>query len=413
MSLPCTVYLYSSSPHFIAETIDQLNLLTDKKYLLPNIYEIPENKSPLLERFGLYYLKFFRRIDSEHNVFDFTDEELLKRVRKISRKGIILSSIVGIACVFPTIWVDVHFASESFYIHYGWVAGVTAISIVIELYLLFIIALKAVYEVSEIINMHATQSDLMHEGIFSVQHILARTALELPDPELKILGVDPFKRISKKNLFILGLLYKAKIFVTNLILKNGLFFFVGKTIFGISVLYEALPVECFWNSMVIRKVVHEARLRLFGFALANQIAKNVIKDHALEQLSPLAKTGCLRAIGNAVVMAQNYHPNMIILLIRFQQVMQVDKSDRYDDWNLFLETLQKVSAKERYFLLDLFTISAAFDGKLSHLETENLRAAYGNDYKIYYKRLVALTAHLKNGALNAALALCKLDFEKG
>jgi hypothetical protein len=380
---------------------------------LANGYEIPKTQPSLLEKFGLYYLKFFRSIDSDHNVFDLSDEELSKRIKRITRKGIILSSLIGIVCVFPTVWVDVHFADESFLIHYGWVAAVTAISIVIELYVLFIIALRAVYEVSEIINMHVTQSELTNDGVFSVQHILARTALELPDPELKILGVDPFKRVSKKNLFILGLLYKAKIFVTNLVLKNGLLFTVGKTIAGISVLYEALPVECFWNSVVIRRVVHEARLRLFGFALANQIAKNVVKEHFIQQLSPEAKIGCLRAIGNAVVMAQNYHPNMIILLIRFQQILQVEKENKYDDWGLFLQTLKNVSVQERYFLLDLFTISAAFDGRLSHLEIESLRAAYGEDYDVYYPKLLKLTDHLKNGRLNAALALCKLDFTEG
>ena len=33
--------------------------------------------------------------------------------------------------------------------------------------------------------MHATQKDFLKDGLFSVQHILSRTALELPDPELK------------------------------------------------------------------------------------------------------------------------------------------------------------------------------------------------------------------------------------
>ncbi|MFT3908854.1 MAG: hypothetical protein QM737_05470 [Ferruginibacter sp.] len=306
-----------------------------------------------------------------------------------------------------------YFADEPFLIHYGWVAGVTLISIIIELYILFIIALKVVYDVSEVVNIHATKNELIDDGAFSVKHILARTALELPDPELKILGVDPFKRISKKNLVVLGLLYKAKIFLTNLILKNVLLIIAGKTIFGIPVLYEALLVECFWNSVVIRRVVHEARLRLFGFALANEIAKNVIHDHILEQLSPAARTGCLRAIGNAVVMAQNYHPNMIILLIRFHQILKIDVADKYDDWNLFLDSLKTVTPKERNFLLDLFTVAAAFDGKLSHLETENLRSAYGADFEIYYPRLLKLTGYLREGKLNAALKESKLNFAVG
>ena len=376
-------------------------------------YEIKTSPSSLLEKFGLYYLNFFRRIDSDHDVFHFKDPQLAKKINRITTKGILLSSLIGIICVFPTVWVDIHFADKPFIEHYGWVAAVTLISIIIELYFLFIIALRVVYDVSEIINIHATKNELVNDGVFSVKHILARTALELPDPELKILGIDPFQRVSKKNLFVLGLLYKAKILLTNLVLKYSLLFLFGPAIFGIPVLYEALLVECFWNSVVIRRVVYEARLRLFGFALANQIAKNVIHDHIIEQLSPEAKTGCLRAIGNAVVMAQNYHPNMIILLIRFQQILKISEANKYDDWQLFLQTLKTVNEKERNFLLDLFTVAASFDGKLSQLEKNSLREAYQQDYDIYFPRLIKLTGFLRHGKLNAALEESKLNFTVG
>jgi hypothetical protein len=381
--------------------------------LTNKFYEIAETKPTLLERFGLYYLNFFKQKDSDHTVFDLTDEELTSRVKKITTVGIILSCIVGALCVFPAVWVDVYFEKETIFVHYAWVIGVTIISIAIELYLLFLIALQAVYKVSEIINLRASQSELVKGGLFNVQNILARTALELPDPEIKIMGIDPFKRVSKRNLLLLSLLYKAKILVTNIVLKYTLIFIVGKTIFGVSILYEAILVECFWNSMVIKKVVEDARLRLFGFALANQIGKNIEKDGILEKLSSLAKKNCLRAIGNAVVMAQNYHPNMVILFFKFQEILNIEEIDKYDDWNLFLEALKTISKEERFFLLDLFTVSAAFDGKLSDLEKENLVAAYGKDYDIYALRLNRLTQYLKDGKLNAALVECKLDFEVG
>jgi hypothetical protein len=378
-----------------------------------NFYEYSETKPSMLERFGLYYLHFFKQIDSDRSVFDLTDEELKKRVNKITFNGILLSCIVGIICVFPTVWVDVHFETAPFLVHYGWIVAVTTVSIIIELYVLFIIALHAVYRVSELINLRASESELVKGGLFNVQNILARTALELPDPEIKIMGIDPFKRVSKRNLLLLSLLYKAKILVTNIMLKYALIFFVGKAIFGIPVLYEAILVECFWNSVVIKKVIVDARLRLFGFALANQIGKNMMADGILEKLSPLAKKNCLRAIGNAVVMAQNYHPNMVILFFRFQEILKIEEIDRYDDWNLFIQSLEQVSKEERFFLLDLFTVSAAFDGKLSDLEKENLNAAYGKDFDIYFLRLNKLTQYLEEGKLNAALVECRLDFEVG
>jgi len=380
---------------------------------MQNIINVPKAKPSRLERFGLFYLDLFKRLDTNHSVFDLTDAQITKRTKRITWKGIILSSIVGIVCVFPTVWVDVYFENKPWYVHYGWVTVVTILSIVIEFYLLFIIALKAVYQVSKIINIHATEDELVENELFSVKNILARAALELPDPELKILGIDPFKRVNKKNLLVLGLLYKAKILLTNLVSKYVLRLISEKTIFGVSILYEALFVEAFWNGVVIVRVIKEVRLRLFGFALANKIALETLNENDLQQLSPLAKVGCLRAIGNAVVMTKNYHPNMIILLFRFQQMLHITKENKYDDWNFFLETLNTVSEKERNFLLDLFTVSAAFDGKLSDLEEENLKTVYGKDYGIYHSRLVKLTACLKEGKLNEALSLCKLDFVVG
>ena len=378
-----------------------------------NLFECKQTKPTLLEQFGLYYLRFFKKIDTNHTVFNYTDEHINKKVKRITFQAIILACVVGAVCVFPTVWVDVYFGTNTALIHYSWVIGVTILSVVVELYLLFIIALRAVYKVSELINLNTAENDLLNDGLFSVKNILARAALELPDPEMKLMGIDPFKKISKKNILVLSLIYKAKIFVTNIIVKYGLIFFVGKTIFGVSILYEAILVECFWNSVVIIKVVKDARLRLFGFALANQIGRHCLQDGMLQKLSTLAKKNCLRAIGNAVVMTQNYHPNMVILFIRFQQIFNITEIDEYDNWQKFIDELKKVSTEEKYFLLDLFTVAAAFDSKLSPLENSHLAEAYGEHFAIYKNRLNILTQHLQKGKLNAALQECKLDFVAG
>jgi hypothetical protein len=381
--------------------------------LMPDIVQFKEKKIPLMEKFGTYYLNVLGKRELTHHVFDLTDEELNYKIKKISTKGIILSAIVGLVCVWPTVYIDLLKQNEPWKIHYAWTIGVTIISILVEFYLLFIIAVKAVHEVSELINIHAHKKDLLQTGPFNVTNILARAALELPDPEMKILGIDPFEQVSKKNLLILGLLYKVRITLTNFILKFLLRKSLGEIIASISINYIALPVECFWNGMVIYRVVREARLRLFGFALSNHIADNLLHDHLVRQLSPEAKTGCIRAIGNALVMARNYHPNMIILLLRFQDLLNVDTDDRYDDWNLFLATLKKVNDKERNFLLDLFTIAISFDGKISHFEKDSIKEAYGSDYNLYQSRSSKLIEHIKAGRLHAAADLCKLDFNAG
>lgn len=376
--------------------------------------EFKERKTPLLERFGVYYLNLFRKKDLTHHVFDFTDAQLTAAVQRISTRGIVLSALVGVVCVWPTVWVAVRDQAEPWYIQYAtWVGGVTLVSIVIELYLLFVIALRAVHEVSELINMHAHARDFLESGPFSITSILSRAALELADPEMHILGIDPFKRVSKKNLLLLGLLYKCKILLTNLVLTFLLLHTLGPVVHGVSIKYIALPVEAFWNGVVILRVVKEARLRLFGFALCNHVADDILEKGVLANLSETAKVACLRAIGNAVVLARNYHPNMIVLLLRFQHLLHMNKDHRYDDWNLFLEALNKANERERYFLLNLFTIAAAFDGRISHLEADNMKDAYGQYYDAYKPRLMALTEDLRMGRLNAAAALCKVDFTVG
>jgi len=111
------------------------------------IISFPQNKSSLLERFGLYYLKLFKRIDRDHSVFDLTDDELSKRVRRITNKGIILSSLIGIACViaFPLAWFAMHnwLQSFSYRINIQWwmfaIAGILA-----ALIAFFTIGLQAV-----------------------------------------------------------------------------------------------------------------------------------------------------------------------------------------------------------------------------------------------------------------------------
>jgi hypothetical protein len=365
------------------------------------------------ERFGLYYLDLFSRYRTELPNFPEKDVELARGVARITAWGVLLSSLVGAIFVFPIVHVDVLLEDAPAWKHYGWMLAVLVVATLFEFYLLFVISLDCVHRVSGLIHLKNVDHEALKEGIFGVKNILARAALEIPDPELRILGIDPFKQISKKNLFALGLLYKGKIILTNVLLKMILRWTIGAQVFGISILYVAIPVEIFWNSVVIRKVIHEARLRLFGYALANRIADDVINEGLHEKLSPRANKGCMQAIGNAVVMTRNYHPNMVILLLRFQSLLDIREEDRYDDWALFLDTLSQVNEREKSFLLDLLTVAAAFDGRLSDMERLHLSKAYQEDNPLYENRLHHLTAHLKQGRLNAALALCRLDFIRG
>jgi hypothetical protein len=104
---------------------------------------------------------------------------------------------------------------------------------------------------------------------------------------------------------------------------------------------------------------------------------------------------------------------MLVLLVRLCDTFQIDEKSEYDNWEDFLLLLDDVSAKERYFILDLLSISAAFDGHLSRLERHHLPEAFKESTEIYMQRTENLKDMLLNGQLHAAKELCMLDFEKG
>jgi hypothetical protein len=181
----------------------------------------------------------------------------------------------------------------------------------------------------------------------------------------------------------------------------------------VSVAYIAAPVTAVWNGVVLYITAMEARLRIFGYVLSNHVANNLVHDEFLAKLSPEARIGCIRAVANAVVLTQNYHPNMMVLLLRLKELLNIHEPDNYDDWDLFLDTLNKVNEKERCLLLDILTIAAAFDGKISRQEKKFLKEAYKEHFDIYYNRLKKLTVLLKQGRLKESFDLCKVDFNLG
>ena len=250
------------------------------------------------------------------------------------------------------------------------VLGVAVIATAVEILFIFYVSLYAVHCLSFFLQLSSLEHPSSSKGAFGWKRIMARTALEIDTPEVRLLGINPFKQIKRWNLLVLGILYKAKIVLTNVILKFILHKIFGRAIFGnilffshlsslifcflgIPVIFIAFPVEIFWNSIVILYVIKEGRLRLFGYVLANAITDEVSKTGYLEKLSLDARYGCLMSIGNSVVFAQNYHPNMVVLLLRFIDLLNIDHNQSYafDEWKIFLETLDKVSEEERNFLL--------------------------------------------------------------
>ena len=68
----------------------------------------------------------------------------------------------------------------------------------------FWLSLMAVHRISTITGHSTDEDDPYLPGDDAIPNLLARAALELPDPVVRYLGVDPMKHISKSKLFLVG-----------------------------------------------------------------------------------------------------------------------------------------------------------------------------------------------------------------
>jgi hypothetical protein len=325
-----------------------------------------------------------------------------------------LAFAIGALTTFVSIWVEWTYMdimdTTSYYLLYG---SVIIAMLLIEMSVLFWLGLKTVYSLACLTGHNQATKGSCLPGDDAVPNILARAALEIPDPIIHYLGIDPLKHLSKSKLFLVAFLYKAKIFLSSLAVKFVLVRFFGKGETRTAFSWVAIPITGLWDAFTLYKVAREARLRLFGNKLAAHIVNDMLTDNFIDQLSPKAREGSIRAIATMMVLAQNYHPNMLILLLRLTDTFKVEEKCEYDNWEDFVSLLDEVSQEERYFLLDLLSVSAAFDGHLSQLEKHHLPEAFKELTDVYMERTEKLKNYLLSGQLHAAKDLCTLDFNPG
>ena len=342
------------------------------------------------------------------------DVTLQTLANNITTFAAVIAFAIGALTTFVTIWVEWTYQgtmeSTAYYFLYG---SVLAVMLFIELAVLYWLGLKTVFSLACLTGHHQASEDSCLPVDDAVPNILARAALEVPDPVIHYLGIDPLRHLSKSKLFLVAALYKAKVILSSLVVKFLLIRIAGKGEMRTAFSWVGIPITGLWDAFTLYKVAREARLRLFGHKLAEHIVTNILTDDMIVQLSPTTREGAIRAVATMMVLAQNYHPNLLILLIRLCNTFEIKEHGEYDNWEDFLSVLDQVSEAERYFLLDLLSVSAAFDGQLSRMEKHHLPEAFKDLTDIYMHRIVQLKNMLVSGQLHAAKELCTLDFSPG
>lgn len=383
--------------------------------ILPKTYDptVEKPQPGALEKAGAWY---FRRLAQGKNrpstaVQEIKDKELSSRLRKATLYAGFWAFMAGAITTVPAVYLQVLHDGDGWLSRILWMLIPTAVMTAIEFFVLFIVTMRAVFDVAGATGTGSSELDRpMFLNADSMGELLARAALEIPDPVYQFMGVDPMKLVPRTTLILVGIIYKVKIVVTNALAKLILTRFVGNTVMRLSVAYISVVITGIWNAIVVIRVMRECRLRLSGNLLARYLSEEILTKERLENMSETARIGALRVVANAVVLTQNYHPNMLVLLIRLSEVLGIDAAGDYDDWDKLLDTLARVSESEREFLRDLLATASAFDGRLSSLERLYLPMAFQDRSAYYFKRIRTLTGLMRRGLIQAAVQHTFHDF---
>jgi hypothetical protein len=342
------------------------------------------------------------------------DEVMRSLADSLTHFAAIIAFGAGALTTVVSVWFEWQYAGRlDNFVYHGCYLLLIAAMLMLEMAVLFWLGLRTVHGLACLTGHHGAHDDPFLDEADTVPNLLARAALEVPDPVIHYLGIDPLKHAPKTRLLFVGALYKAKVLLSSLLVKFVFVRIFGKGGSRLGFAWVAIPVTGIWDAVVMYKVAREARLRLFGNRLARHIADDITRPEVIGRLSAKAREGAIRAVATMMVLSQNHHPNMLVLLVKLCKICEIDERCDYDNWPEFLSLLKEVTAAERCFILDLLCVSAAFDGHLSRLERLHLPQAFGEYTAIYMRRIEELKQALLNGQLHKAKALCKLDFEPG
>ncbi len=364
----------------------------------------------ILENLGNRYFNHISKkvkYKDEIKIKNIPSDKILQVVSSnISTYTVIIAFLVGALTTAPTVLFEIYYKSNYTPFHYYIIlGGVTLILLIIEVSILYWLGMRSSYTLTELIGYDEENIDDLPPE-YDIKKIMIRSALELDDLTIQYLGLDLEKHVSKRWVLLSSLLYKAKIVLTSAMARIFLAKLFARHALRVSFVWVSVPVTAFWDAIVMYRVIKDTRLRLFGYHLSKYIIDEILNDKALDKYSHHTVEGTIRAISTMIVLAKNYHPNNIILLIRLSNHLNINRAKDYDDLEKFLEYLKNSSKEERHLLRTLSGISAVFDGKLNKEEKKALVKIFGDEYNRYMSFTKELKSLLLNSRLHQSANLC-------
>ncbi|MDZ4726016.1 MAG: hypothetical protein SH817_07660 [Leptospira sp.] len=362
--------------------------------------QYPNYKPGFLEKWGrsvLYKINRSRISKNKSSIENFSEHST-----KIIRISVCLSFCIGFIPSFLFVALS-HFIPKIDHIFsYQAILPVVVTTLLIgiftyiEFYLLFLTGLYQAFYMAESANLELSEEP---ELITPVPGLLARIALEIPDPELRLFGINPYKRLNRKKIFIKTLLYKIKVMISNLFAKIILKAIFGRTGLRIYIEYIAAPITGLWDAYVTYKILHELRMRIISRKIAEKILIYIEQNQ--NQFSPKGKECLMRAIANSIVFTKTFHPNFEYLLLKLVKVFNIPfDMNEMDEPDQFINSLKFCAEGEKRLAIVIFLIGSCFDGTMTKEEWDMFpKFSFISDLEQMLSKTKFLLKSIRNGKL--------------
>jgi hypothetical protein len=335
----------------------------------------PAHKAGLLERFGTARLNGWQvaaptpGIDQPVHLLD--DDER-RAVVRVERRALLIAALAGGLSALASAVAEMvmqPWETSNVALFWGVIGGVTVVASVLEIGFLSFDALRSVAGLARAAGIRVDDEAQRAEVVAS----LARAALEVPDPIVSPMGVDPLRESSRWALVLAALVYKLKVSATNVLLKLVVRRALGRAVVRAWLPLLAIPGTAAWNAFVCLIVLREARVRIFGPSLVVDVTERLLGG--TKPVSSQLAEVCARAVGACIVRSADLHPNLEILLGHVLRRTGIARPADVDDSQRFLALLPKLPESERKDAFRMLTTAAVIDGRLAKREKRLLAEA--------------------------------------
>ncbi len=163
-----------------------------------------EETPGFLEKIGVKYYRYLADKSGTAEIQNINidnlppDNTLRALAGNITGFAAVIAFAIGALTTFVSVWVEWTYKGNmdesTYYLLYG---SSLVIMLAIEMSVLFWLGLKTVYSLACLTGHNQTAKGSCLPGDDAVPNILARAALEVPDPIIHYLGIDPLTHSSK------------------------------------------------------------------------------------------------------------------------------------------------------------------------------------------------------------------------